>query len=190
MSKYDDPGPGHSQAVRQLAESRAELLSILRKLNSAVVGGSGPHENLIRLSNAPNLRTVATADLSDYLLQLRPYRAHSSSWQTELGVFRLPESFAAPKPTDPGSERYFEIEGSPEISITSLDDVLELAGHTVTYSAPKVGKTNMGRDARDYMFSLTPAQIRTLFAAADDVAEQGGFLADLAEPDTTDAKGW
>ena len=187
MSKYDDPGPGHSQAVRQLAESRAEVLQRLRRLNSAAAGGPGPHQSLVPVSAAPTVRTVAMADLSDYLLQLRPYRATTDSWEMELGTIHLPERLPGESQSE---DRHFDIEGPAEIPLGSLGDVMELAGETVRYSAPKIGKDNVGRDAREYLFALSPRQIRRVFAAADEIAEEGGFLAERGEPDTTDGEGW
>ena len=190
MSKYDDPGPGHSQAVRQLAESRGEVLQRIRQLNSSAVGEPGPHENLVPLTAAPTVRTVAMADLSDYLLQLRPYRATTDSWQMELGTMQLPERFTEEKPGVGRGRRHFDIERRPQVALMSLDDVMELAGHTVRYTAPKVGKGNAGHEVREYLFALTPQQIRRVFAAADEIAEEGGFLAERTEPDTEDTAGW
>lgn len=190
MSSYDDPSPGHRTAVRELADSRAQVLSLIRQLNSGESTDSGPHQNLIPLSETPSHRTVATASLADYILQLRPYRHQSDHWVGSLGSVSLPERFPAPKPGSPDEDRFFDLEGTPEIVIETLSDVMDLAGLTVTYSAPKVGKNRFGVDSRQYLFALTPRQIRQVFSAADDVTADAGFLGEMTEPDTTDKSGW
>jgi len=190
MSSYDDPSAGHKTAVRQLAESRSQVLSLIRQLNSGGMSATGPHVNLIPVGEAPNARTVATASLADYILQLRPYRHHSDHWAESLGSITLPNRFPAPKPRSPSEDRFFTIDGSAEIAVDTLSSVMDLAGLTISYSAPKVGKNTFGRDTREFLFALTSRQIRGLFATADDVAADGDFLADLTEPDTTDKSGW
>ena len=188
MSSFDDPSPGHREAVSQLADSRSTVRRRLLEINANGGSFSGPHPNLIPATvggerNVPTDRTIATAALSDYILQLRPYRAQSGNWEQSLGVIELPRRVD-------DDDRFYKIAMSPQVEIRTLADVLSCAGLRVPYEAPKVGKNEIGTDVEAYVFAFTPRQLRELFAAADDVAEELGVLGDLAEPDTTDSAGF
>jgi hypothetical protein len=193
MSSYDDPSAGHREAVSQLAESRSTLRRQLMEINATGGAFSGPHPNLVpattegkdgnEVSNLPTERTVATAALSDYILQLRPYRRQSNNWSAGVGVIELPRRVDA-------ADRFYTIRMQPQIEIQTLGDVLECAGLRVPYEAPKLGRNNLGTDVEAYVFAFSGQQLRQLFAAADDVAEEIGVLGDLTEPDTTDSTGF
>jgi len=190
MAKYDEPSAGHKTALRQLGESRKQVLELIRQLDSTASGTAGPHPNLTPVSEAPTARTMATASLADYVLQLRPYRHQSNAWHNPIGSLSVPKRFATPKPADPSADRFFTLVDDAQLELESLSDLMDLAGRKMTYRSQKVGKNNIGFDTRVYLFSLTPSQTRSLFAAADDVAREGDFLADLSEPDTEDTAGW
>lgn len=189
MSSYDDPTPGHREAVSQLAETRSTVRRKLLEINASGGLYAGPHPNLVPArtgdgkSNVPTDRTIATAALSDYILQLRPYRRQSRNWDAAIGAIELPRRVE-------DGDRFFEIQMQPQIEIQTLGDVLECAGLRVPYEAPKMGKNNIGTDVKAYVFAFSPRQLRELIAAADDVAEEIGVLGDLTEPDTTDSTGF
>lgn len=190
MSSYDDPSAGHREAVSQLAESRSTVRRRLLEINATGGLSAGPHPNLIpatttdnegnEISNLPTDRTIATAALSDYILQLRPYRHQSRNWQDALGVIDLPERV--------GTDPFYTIQMDPEVEVDTLGDVLEFGGLRVPYSAP-ADKHGMNTDREMFVFAFSARQLRELLAAADDVAEELGVLGDLTEPDTRDSTG-
>jgi hypothetical protein len=194
VSSFDDPTPGHREAISQLAETRSTVRRKLLEINASGGGSGGPHHNLVpptvtdadgkERSNLPTDRTIATAALSDYILQLRPYRRQSRNWEHSIGAIELPRR------VEDGDDRFFEIAMDPTVEIHTLGDVLECAGLRVPYEAPKKGRNAMGTDVKRYVFALSPRQLRELFATADDVAEEIGVLGDLTEPDTTDSTGF
>lgn len=191
MSSYDEPSAGHKTAVRQLQEAREVFRVYLRKLNSAPEAArspSSPHPNLVPEGAAPTIQTKAQAALADYLLQLRPYRHQTPRWEESIATIRLPEEITGPKPG--GGERFFELE-HPEstIAVGALGDVVELSGLRATYTAPKVGRGNHGTDVDAYLVALTPGQMQSVYELADDVAEEGDFLAETGEVEMADSTG-
>jgi len=67
MSSYDDPTPGHREAVSQLAETRSTVRRKLVEINASGGLYAGPHPNLVPATtdtgepNVPTDRTIATA---------------------------------------------------------------------------------------------------------------------------------
>ena len=98
------------------------------------------------------------------------------------------------------------LDRAPVVEVTTLSHVINLAGLNVTYSrdvakttrpdpgAP-IPDTAPARDVDEtdkvaYQFVLTPQQLRELFEAADEVAHEMGFLAELGESRARDSEGF
>ncbi len=202
MSSYDEPSQGHSEAIKQLSDSRSTVRHYIRQLN-ADGGATGFHPNLVGSGKTPTESSVATAALVDYLLQLRPYRDSSAAWNKGLGAVELPETFT--KNSDvfgqPGDSTY-EIQIDPVQELPSLSHVINIASMEVIYEErvqnPHKGNPKIPNglyddvddgDKRLFQFVLTTEQLRQLFERADDVAESMGFLAEIEEQGRRDTEG-
>jgi len=203
MSSYDQPSKGHTEALRQLSESRAVVLQYIRKLQSTRAEGR-VHPNLIDVSDTPAAHSVATASLADYLLQLRPYRGNSPAWGDSVCRVSLPETFNSTSDVfGENDERTYEIQGESTFEIGSLSDVINLTGMEVVYTeelsahyagTPKIPDglyDDIGGGATSvYQFVLTTEQIREIFERADEVAAGIGFLAEMTPGDAEDTAGF
>lgn len=202
MSSYNDPSQGHTEAIKQLSESRATVRHYIRQLN-ADGPASGFHPNLVESDKTPTPYSVATAALVDYLLQLRPYRDSSPAWNEGLGAVTLPETFTKNSDVfgEPGDSTY-EIQIDPVQELPSLSHVINIASMEVVYKEriqnPYKGNPKIpdglyddvdDGEKRLFQFVLTTEQLRQLFQRADDVAESMGFLAELEEQGRRDSEG-
>lgn len=202
MSSYDDPSQGHTEAIKQLSESRATVRHYIRQLN-ADGGASGFHPNLVESDKTPTPHSVATAALVDYLLQLRPYRDSSAAWNQGLGAVELPETFVENSDVfgEPGDSTY-ELQIDPVQELPSLSHVINIASMEVVYDervqSPYKGNQKIpdglyddvdDGDKRLFQFVLTTEQLRQLFQRGDDVAEGMGFLAEIEEQGRRDTEG-
>lgn len=188
---YDQPSPGHKTALEQIAASRAEVYELLKEINAMSFPDDGPdHASLVSVQDAPTRHTLATSSLSNYLLQLRPYRGQTDSWTAPMSDIILPKKFETMPAGDSDVPRYWKIQNSPVVEIDTLSDVIDSAGKRVVYSAKEYGEGNFGREAKRYLMTLTKPQIRSILGRADDVAADMGFLGEITENDTTDTEGF
>lgn len=138
MSNFGDPGPGHRNALDAVNEARQKALTAVSKMRQA-----GPPPHLPNLAPAddeePALATIATQAVVDYLIQLRPYRSHSSTWNVSFGELRLPEQIGGEEP--PGrlgkstNPRALHICRNPSFYVENVSDFVEVANATVSYSS-------------------------------------------------------
>jgi hypothetical protein len=139
MSGYGDPGPGHRNALDAVAEARQTALSAASKMRQA--GPPTHHPNLAPASDEePRLATIATQAVVDYLMQLRPYRNHSSAWNVSFGELQLP----ATVPGEKGPGRSWNkkdrapklhICQNPTFYVENVSDFVDVANMTVQYSS-------------------------------------------------------
>lgn len=192
---YNDPSQGHTEAISMISTSRSAILKYLRNLQADRRGDARIHPNLIDGAHTPTKRTAATAALTDYLMQLRPYRDAAQLWDMGLGTITLPETYQpslniANEP-DPGE---LTIRGENRFELGSLSDVIDMTGYEVVYERPKYRAVTepkgplMDDEPADvetevFQFVLRTEEIRTLFERADDVAASLGFLAEMDTPD-------
>jgi len=141
MSNFGDPGPGHRNALDAVAEARQRALSAASKMRQA--GPPPHHPNLAPASDEePRLATIATQAVVDYLMQLRPYRNHSSAWNVSFGKLQLPatvpgDSLAGRDRAmgfgDGGRDLY--ICQNPTFYVENVSDFVDVANMTVQYSS-------------------------------------------------------
>jgi hypothetical protein len=139
MSQFGEPGPGHRNALDAVAEARQTALSAASKMRQA--GPPPHHPNLAPASDEePRLATIATQAVVDYLMQLRPYRNHSSTWNVSFGELQLPETMPGEKnPAESwnnkgrGPDLY--ICQNPTFYVQNVSDFVDVANMTVQYSS-------------------------------------------------------
>jgi len=202
VSAYDEPSQGHKDALSMLSEARSRVLEYLRRLQ-ADNGSEGIHPNLVAAEQTPTLHSVATAALADYLIQLRPYRDSSSSWSRGFGRVVLPQTHEKSiRAFGRSGGDVYTLRGSAEHELSSLSDVINMAGYNVVYERqtssnyaadPKIPQALDVEEEFEtvvHQFVLTTEQLRALFETADDVAAEMGFLAEIKPSSNEDTEGF
>jgi hypothetical protein len=217
MSGYGDPGPGHRNAIDAVAEARQTAIKGVSEMRKA--GPRPHHPRLAPAGDEPALATMATQAVVDYLMQLRPYRGHSASWDVSFGELQLPadiqESSKAAMGWDRTPSRRLHVCRQPTFYVENVSDFVEVANMTVQYSSKirrRPGSTSeetadsltlgdpnvQSRAGRDRGRTHTVKSFNLVFGAGelqkflqlgDDVAAELDVLADLEAPDHAAAPG-
>lgn len=137
---YDDPNIQHKDTVRQILAAREKAynaVSQARKLSLstphahlAPTGGEGGAADAIACSQA----------VADYLLQLRPYRHQSDSWNVDFGDIGLPKRIQVEREARRRSEsktRPLWLCRQPKIALTGLSTLIDVLNMTVAYSSAR-----------------------------------------------------
>jgi len=141
MSSFDEPGANHRNALAQVDNARQRALTAVSEVRKAPPPEH--HPNLAPTQgNERTLAVACTQAVVDYLLQLRPYRASSSTWDIDFGVVELPKTL---EPSGSGvfGERESDalrICRDPRFQLKNVSQLIEAANTTVHYS------TNYPRD--------------------------------------------
>lgn len=142
MSNYGDPGPSHRNALNAVNEARQRALTAFSKMRQ---GGPPPHHRHLAPADGknPEVATIATQAVVDYLMQLRPYRGHSATWDVRFGKLELPETLpgdAAGRSSAMGfggNGRRLHICRHPTFHVENVSDFVEVANTTVQYSTAR-----------------------------------------------------
>jgi hypothetical protein len=211
MSQYGDPGPGHRNALDAVAEARQRALRAVSQMRQV---GPPPHDpRLAPAGDDPALATIATQAVTDYLIQLRPYRGHSATWDVSFGELQLPEdiqeSNGAAMGWDRTPRRRLHVCRQPALYVENVSDFVEVANMTVQYSSKTrrrpdstsegaagsltLGDPNVrsapgdtsGQDHKVKSFKLVfnAGELQQFLTLGDDVAAELDVLADLEAPD-------
>jgi len=135
MSQFGEPGPGHRNALDAVAEARQKALKAVSRMRQ--VGPPPHHPRLAPAGDEPALATVATQAVVDYLVQLRPYRGHSATWNVSFGELQLPEDMQGSDPAgwDRGRAPTLHVCRQPTLRVENVSDFVEVANTTVQYSS-------------------------------------------------------
>jgi len=134
MSSYDEPKVQHKSTVQQVIDARQRALTAVSEVRQVQI--STPHPNLAPASgDGKTLPVIATQAVVDYLLQLRPYRAHSDNWGINFGEIELPKRIST------GSDVFDESNGNglwlcrdPHVPIRDVSQLIQSLNSDVHYS--------------------------------------------------------
>lgn len=135
MSQFGDPGPGHRNALDAVAEARQRALKAVSEMRQ--VGPPPHHPRLAPAGDDPALATIATQAVVDYLIQLRPYRGHSATWDVAFGELQLPEELEGSDRAgwDRGLPAILYVCRQPTFYVENVSTFVEVANMTVQYSS-------------------------------------------------------
>jgi hypothetical protein len=136
MTQFGDPGPGHRNALDAVAEARQHATAAVSKMRQ--VGPPPHHPRLAPAGDDPALATIATQAVVDYLVQLRPYRGHSATWNVAFGQLQLPEHIQESQPGagwNRNNARRLYVCRQPTLYVENVSDFVEVANMTVQYSS-------------------------------------------------------
>jgi len=150
MSGFGDPSPQHQNALSAVDEARQRALGAVSEMRQR--GTSGHHPNLAPAGGEdPPLASLCTQAAADYLLQLRPYRANSRSWEVDMGGVELPTEIPGGTSNRLGKKRKppLYLCRQPVVPIRNVSDLIDAANMTVQYSTKKSPPEHPGSSALD-----------------------------------------
>jgi len=145
MSGFGDPAPQHRNALAAVDEARQRALGAVSEIRQR--GAPSHHPNLAPADDdTPSLASVCTQTVVDYLLQLRPYRANSKSWEVDMGGVELPTEISGGTSNrlGRGRKRPLYLCRQPVVPIRNVSDLIAAANMTVQYSTQKSDPERIG----------------------------------------------
>lgn len=145
MSNYGGADPAHRNALSAVNEARQKALDAVSKLKQ--MGPPAHHPYLAPADgDLPADATIATQAVTDYLMQLRPYRSGSAVWDVSFGELHLPQTVPGDDPPGRtssammgfgGGARKLYICRHPKLFIENVSDFVDVANLTVQYSTKR-----------------------------------------------------
>jgi hypothetical protein len=136
-SSYDDPKPQHRDAVKQIAEARELALTAVSEVRQRSL--PGPDEHLTPAQEDPTFQGRANQAVTNYLLNLRPYRNASDKWNIDFGEVELPKEI--PGGSKPGRSRgerpNYRICRRPSVSLPTVSRLIAAVNTDIVYSTAR-----------------------------------------------------
>jgi len=137
MSSFDEKGANHRNALAQVDDARQRALNAVSQIRQAPPLTQHPNLAPVKEDNRPTHSAIlCTQAVVDYLLQLRPYRASSSTWDINFGVVELPKRIESSGTRIAGepSKPDLWICRQPTLPLRNVSQLIEAANTTVQYS--------------------------------------------------------
>lgn len=141
--------PNNRGALEQVNEARERATTAVSEMRQR--GASSHHPNLSPADGrGRELATVATQAVADYLLQLRPYRATSKSWDVNFGGVELPTTVAGESNKRIGHNMDLPLFlcRQPFIPIRNVSELIKAANMTIQYSSVKQTQKSSRNEGR------------------------------------------
>jgi len=201
--------PAGAGALEQVNEARSLATEMVSEVRQR--GQPNHHPNLAPAGgDEPAPATVATQAVADYLLQLRPYRATSDSWDVDLGGIQLPEKIYRGEAPGRTSKSQTPIWCCRElhVPISDVSELIRAANMNVLYSTAKpssygeeigteqeytpADSSASGRNGsvRTYKLVFSPQTLLRFVEIADEIAAQMNLLIEIETPATQDRGGF